>query len=56
MTDLNSSSQAILYFIGVLDSFGAEAWNLRTVTATVSGTNNISRLILWPQLSLENHS
>lgn len=33
MSGLNSISVLFLSFIGILDSFGAETWNLRTVTA-----------------------
>ncbi len=36
MTELNATSQAMLYMIARLDSYGAAAWNLRIVAISVS--------------------
>ena len=45
MTALNDTSETLLSFIRVIDTFGAETWGLRSVTVTVStlgvDTNNM---------------
>lgn len=35
MSELDATSELFLSFIGVLDSYGAQEWSLRMVTATV---------------------
>ena len=35
MSELDATSELFLSFIGVLDSYGAQEWSLRMITATV---------------------